>query len=115
MLKLEKVKEALNTEHKYLGYGEKEYSGEGNSIIEEERSFEHEGHKFDYEEQYGGMDMGSEYWIVFSVTSLADAGDVAYYKVPGWYQSYCGSELEWDNLFEVKSVEKTVTVWEESK
>jgi hypothetical protein len=61
------------------------------------------------------MDMGSEYWIVFSVTSLADPSDVVYYKVPGWYQSHCGAELEWYNVFEVKSVEKTVTVWEDVK
>jgi hypothetical protein len=33
MLTIEQVKEALNTEHKYLGYGGKEYNGDGSSII----------------------------------------------------------------------------------
>jgi hypothetical protein len=115
MLKLKQVKEALNTEHKYLGYKKKEYGADGKNIIRDEYSFEYEAHKFDYEERYGGMDMGSEYGIVFSVASLSDAKDVVYYKVPGWYQSHYGSELEWDGLFEVKQQKKTVTVWEEAK
>jgi len=115
MLKLEQVKEALNTEHKYIGYSDKEYEGEGKDIIRDERNFVYEGHKFDFEEQYGGEDMGSEYWIVFSVTSLSDASDIVYYKVPGWYQSHYGSELEWDSIFEVESVKKTINVWEETK
>ena len=114
MLKLEQVKEALNTEHKYT-YNEKEYSHEGSTLIGDESSFGYERHKFQWKEQYGGMDMGSEYWIVFSVTNLADAGDVVYYKVPGFYQSHYGSELEWDGIFEVKQQKETITVWEETK
>lgn len=115
MLTLEQVKESLNTEHKYAGYTGKEYQAEGKLIIRDEGNFDYEGHKFDFEEQYGGMDMGSEYWIVFSVTNLADSSDVIYYKVPGWYQSHYGSELEWGSLFEVSRKEKTIMVWEEVK
>lgn len=112
MLKLEQVKLAMSEEHSYGNDGEQD---SGKSLLREERSFEYEGHKFDHEEQYGGMDMGSEYWIVFSVTNLADTKDVTHYKVPGFYQSHYGSELEWDSLFEVKQQKKTVTVWEETK
>ena len=114
MLKLEQVKLALSEKHQYT-YDEKEYSCKGSSLIREESNFEYEGHKFNFEEQRGGEGQGDDYWIVFSVTSLAVAGEVFYYKVPGWYQSHNGAELEWDNVFEVKSVEKTVTVWEDVK
>ena len=116
MLTLEQIKFATSEKHKCKSsYNEDEYELKGCSIIRDEGSFEYEGHKFNFEEQYGGEDMGSEYWIVFSVTNLANAGDVVYYKVPGWYQSHYGSELEWDSLFEVKSVKKTISVWKEVK
>lgn len=115
MLTKEQVKEALNTEHKCAGYSGNEYQEEGKVIIRDESNFEYNGYKFDFKEQYGGMDMGSEYWIVFSVTSVTDSNDVVYYKVLGWYQSHYGSELEWDNLFEVSRKEKTIMVWEEVK
>lgn len=112
MLKLEQVKLALSEEHQYT-YNEKEYSSEGSALIRDERSFEYEGHKFAHEEQFGGEGQGDNYWIVFSVANLANASDVVYYQVPGWYQSHNGSELEWDNMFEVKSVQKTINVWED--
>ena len=114
MLKLEQVKLAMSEEHTYT-YNKKEYSGEGSELLRDESSFKYEGHEFSHEDQHGGEGQGEDYWIVFSVTNLVDKKDVTYYKVPGWYQSYHGSELEWDNLFEVKSVEKVINVWEESK
>lgn len=114
MLKLEQVKLALGEEYTQT-YAGSEYTSKGSSLIREESSFTYENHKFNFEEQYGGMDMGSEYWIVFSVTNLADDNDVVYYMVPGWYQSHYGSELEWGNIFEVTRKEKVVMVWEETK
>jgi hypothetical protein len=115
MLTLEQVKLAMSEEHEYKGWKGEPCTSDGQDILTDEYSFEYEGHKFSHEEQFGGEGQGDDYWIVFSVASLTDDKDVTYYKVPGWHQSHCGSELEWDNLFEVKSVEKTVTVWEESK
>lgn len=112
MLTLEQVKEAVNAEHEYDA---DEEPSEGSDLIQEECEFTYEGHKFTYEEQFGGEGQGDDYWIVFSVTSLADAGDVVYYKCPGWYQSHNGAELEWDNLFQVAKKKKTITVWDKSK
>ena len=115
MLTKEQVKEALNTEHKYTGYSGNEYQSEGKFIIRDGSNFEYEGHKFTHEDGFGGEGQGDNFWIVFSVTNLADSGDVVYYKVPGWYQSHYGSELEWGSLFEVSRREKTIMVWEEVK
>lgn len=62
-------------------------------------------------EQYGGCDMGSEYWLVFEV--FVDAKSIGYYKVPGWYQSHYGCDLEYESAFKVKQIQKTISVWEE--
>lgn len=115
MLTLKQVKLATQEKYTQKGWKNEEYTSKGEQILYDEGSFESSGHKFEHEERYGGMDMGSEYWIVFSVTNLADSSDVVYYKVPGWYQSHYGSELEWDSLFEVSRKEKTIMVWEEAK
>ena len=57
----------------------------------------------------GGEGDGEEHWLVYK---LEKASQETYWKVPGWYQSYHGAELEWDNTFQVKAVEKVITVWE---
>jgi hypothetical protein len=36
----------------------------------------------------------------------------SYWKVPGWYNSYHGGKLEWENIHRVKPVEKMVIDWE---
>lgn len=50
-----------------------------------------EGISFDHEENYGGEDMGSEYWSVYSFT---DGKDAVYVKFDGYYQSFNGSEYK---------------------
>lgn len=67
---------------------------------------------FDTVEIYGGGEGdGEEYWIVFLVQEVG-ANNKYYYKVPGWYQSYHGGELEWENIYPVEPVQKVITVWE---
>ena len=71
--------------------------------------FEIDGIRVSQEEkQFGGMDQGSEYWIVLKVE---EGQEISYWKIPGWYQSHHGSEIEFENIFEVKPKEKMVTVW----
>lgn len=55
-------------------------------------------------DDYGGMDMGSELWVVFKI------GDQLF-KKSGWYASHDGSYWDGD-LSEVKPVQKTITVFE---
>lgn len=76
---------------------------------EESETFEVDGHTFKHVDRYGGKGLGEEYWVIFSVSNDKET---TYWKVPGFYQSHYGAELEWSDIFEVKSVEKTVTVWE---
>jgi len=65
------------------------------------------------EAEYGGEGMGDEYWRVFSVEK--DGETQSYWKVPGWYQSYNGGELEYSEVFKVKPVQVTITKWENDK
>lgn len=61
------------------------------------------------EEVFGGSEGdGEEYYIVFSATSGAET---KYFKIPGWYQSYHGRELEINNTHEVVPAEKVIRVW----
>ena len=57
----------------------------------------------------GGEGDGEKHWIVLKVE---DGERVSFWKIPGWYQSYSGAELEIGNIFEVFAKEISVTVWE---
>ena len=60
----------------------------------------------------GGEGDGEEHWLVYKLENATQAYQETYWKVPGWYQSYHGAELEWSNTFQVKAVEKVITVWD---
>jgi len=64
------------------------------------------------ERKGGGEGDGEEHWLVYKLKNAAQAYSETYWKVPGWYQSYHGAELEWSNTFQVKAVEKVITVWD---
>lgn len=79
--------------------------------IDKSKPYVSDGLYFFTEEKHGGGEGdGEEYWIVLNVTYQ---GSVSFWQIPGYYQSYDGGELEIDNIFEVKPVEKMVIVWEE--
>jgi hypothetical protein len=74
-----------------------------------EDSFEFNGFTFKREEVYGGGEGdGEEYWAVFSVSN---GDETRYFKADGWYASYEGGYIEWENFFEVRSEKKTIDVW----
>ena len=58
---------------------------------------------------YGGEDMGSEYWKVYKFTDK-NTGEEVYIKFDGWYASYEGAE--YTEMSIVQPVVKTVTVYE---
>lgn len=63
-------------------------------------------YKATHVESRGGMDQGSDIWVVFRL------GDQLF-KKSGFYASHYGTD--WDGpLVEVKPVEKTVTVFEKA-
>ena len=57
-------------------------------------------------EQYGGEGQGENYWFVLKV------GD-RHIKFDGYYQSYDGCYVEWDDAKFVEPVQVTVTKWKE--
>jgi hypothetical protein len=60
-------------------------------------------------EEHGGMDMGSDKWVVFSVTN----GDsVRHFKISGHYESHHGTDWDDDSFTEVQAIPKTIHVWE---
>lgn len=66
-------------------------------------------------EGYGGREgAGEEHWLVYKLENATQAYQETYWKVPGWYQSYHGAELEWSNTFQVKPTEKVIIVWEKN-
>lgn len=62
---------------------------------------------FKFVDRYGGEDQGSDYWSVYS---FSDGSEVVFIQFQGWYASYDGSTFE--EFYEVKAVEKTITVFE---
>ena len=63
-------------------------------------------------EHFGGEGHGEDYWVVLKLTK--EGVEDTFWKVPGWYQSYHGSELTWEDTFRVNQVEKVVKVWEKA-
>lgn len=67
------------------------------------------GISWESQEGYGGEDMGSEYWHVYSFT---DGKTTVYVKFDGWYASHYGSEFnEW---FFVTPTQVTKTVFKKA-
>lgn len=67
------------------------------------------GISWESQEGYGGEDMGSEYWHVYSFT---DGETTVYVQFDGWYASHYGSEFrEW---FFVTPTQVTKTVFEKT-
>ena len=67
--------------------------------------------KISLKERFGGYEgSGEEHYLVYEVSQNGELH--SYWKVPGWYQSYHGSETEWENIHQVKPVEKMIFVWE---
>jgi hypothetical protein len=62
-------------------------------------------------ERFGGYEgSGEEFYLVYEVSQNGEIH--SYWKVPGWYQSYNGAESEWENIHQVKPVEKMIIVWD---
>lgn len=111
-----------NLKPEHLGYDEGEYEGDLEDLSLEElfRELDYPaGHSVtigDYiisqEEQFGGEGEGEDYWIVFKAQK---GEEVTYWKIPGWYSSSQGSEIEIDNTFEVEPREVMVRKWFKKK
>jgi hypothetical protein len=61
-------------------------------------------------DQQGGGEGSGEHWhCVFKVEKNGEL--VGHYYIPGYYQSYNGTEIEWDDIYEVEPYEKMVIDW----
>lgn len=66
--------------------------------------------RVEYVEDHGGMDEGSDYWVVIKITDADDG--VRFFQRLGYYASYVGGDLDGPTV-EVHPTEKVVTVWEQ--
>lgn len=57
----------------------------------------------------GGEGSGSERYVVLSVSQ--NGANETFWMVPGWYESYNGSEFELDSLYQVEPYQKMVTAY----
>lgn len=55
----------------------------------------------------GGEGDGEEYWVVIKARLLKNPNEETLWKIPGFYQSYAGGELDIYDTYQVKPVEKT--------
>lgn len=61
-------------------------------------------------DQEGGGEGSGEHW--HSVFKVSEKGkEDRYYYIPGWYQSYNGTEIEWSGIYEVEPYDKVVIAW----
>jgi len=62
---------------------------------------------FNVEECIGGSEgEGEEHYLILK---LVGGGETSLWKVPGYYSSYEGSELEWDSMYKVEPFKEMVT------
>ena len=67
------------------------------------------GWKREFIKEYGGEDMGSEYWGIHKFINESTKEEFLV-KFDGWYQSFHGSEF--NSWFVVVPKEETITVYE---
>ena len=61
--------------------------------------------EFERIKQIGGEEQGSTYYSIYKFTDTI-TNEIIFIKFNGWYASYVGAEYQ--NMFEVKPVEKTI-------
>ena len=83
------------------------------AYIGRDEVIEVDGLKIYTKDQFGGEGQGDSYWAVLSV--IDKNGEETFWKIPGWYQSHAGSELEFENIYQVVEKEKVITVWVDAK
>lgn len=109
----ESVREALDESRDYkTTWGKGLYNGRIKDIIRDEKTpiVFNANFTFELETIHGGGEGdGEEHWLVFSVTDVRDGISKTYWEVPGWYQSYDGGHLEWENVHQVEPVQVLVT------
>ena len=76
-------------------------------------AFEINGMTISPEDDYGGSGNGDDFWSVIKVQEPREAA--TFWKIPGFYSSGYGGELEFENIFQVVPKEKTITVWVDAK
>jgi hypothetical protein len=64
-------------------------------------------------DQVGGEGEGDHWHSVFKVSEHYKPD--RYFYIPGYYASYNGTDIEWDDIYEVEPYEKTVTDWRAKK
>ncbi len=68
-----------------------------------------DGATITFEESEGGSEgSGEEWWMVLKVV---DETGESFWEIPGAYYSNYGIEAEKSNIYQVKSVPKTIQVW----
>lgn len=69
------------------------------------------GWKVDLAEKVGGSEgEGETYYLIYRF--YKEGSKDKFFKIPGWYQSYHGGELEWHRAKEVFPKQKMVTYYE---
>jgi hypothetical protein len=118
---IEEVLDTLEADRVVLGQGTYTYS-DGDvyrydiifsyeSVLEAEDEFVVPGlGTVKHVDNYGGEGMGDQYFVVFEIVS-EDGLTRRMFKKNGYYASHDGAYLD-GRLFEVKPVQKTITVYE---
>ncbi len=61
-------------------------------------------------DSFGGEGQGDDYWSIIEVQK--DEKHHSYWKIPGWYASFVGHELDCDDIFQVEKKQKVIDTWE---
>lgn len=70
------------------------------------------GYTLSPEDSYGGEGLGEEYWVVFRL----EFGDInKFVKIPGYYASHYGAELNYRYMYEVEKIPIESYEWREKK
>lgn len=115
MLTQEQIIEILEEEQKYTytyswskNKEVEEGSDEGYTALDNDNAtFTVDGYKFTTVDHFGGSGKGDDYWVVFSIEKEGE--ETQFWKIPGWYTSGEGSELNYTEIFRVKPEQVTRT------
>lgn len=113
----ENVRKLINEEREYKGYGGRIYKEQvGYALYNDETDEIEINASYTIEHLYtegGGEGDGEEHWLVFVIKKHGEID--SYWYVPGYYQSYDGGNLEWNNIYECEPVQVMVTQYQRKK
>lgn len=111
--KFRDILEYLNDNREYITKSPRYFDGD-DFVRDQGNVIEYVKYTIEVVDQEGGGEGEGEHWHSVIKVSEPFKND-RYFYIPGYYSSYDGTDIEWDEIYEVEPYEKKVIDWRVKK